>query len=294
MNCVTRWSRWLSLSLMVVVGLGCRTTGPSASSEREPQAQPVAQPEGPRGPERTSTAEAPPPSPARRPNSLGPLAAHFAGPAPEGATHMVVLLHGFGDRGDGLAMIARELAASRAGLGVVALEGLLPHPQGGRMWWPIDIARIQAARASGGWPDLEHQRSAGVDDARAAIVSALQELQARGVPREHVTLAGFSQGAMLSVDVGLSHPELLSAVVAWSGAILDRAAWEQSAPSGVRFTVVHGRRDTVLPFAQGERLFALVQRVDPRAVWVPFDGPHTVSAEGRSALLGSLPDAAAP
>lgn len=283
MNRIASYTAWLSLSLLLVVGLGCRTAAPSVAPERESETHADVQPRG------EDTAEPRTPPPARRPTSLGPLAAHFAGAAPEGAQHVVVLLHGFGDQGNGLAMIARELAASRPGLGVVALEGLLPHPQGGRMWWPIDVARIQGARARGDWPAFERERAPGVDAARDAVVAALEELRERGVLREHVTLAGFSQGAMLSVDVGLSHPELLAAVVAWSGAIIDRAAWEQHAPAGVHFTVVHGRRDTVLPFAQGEGLFALLQRVDPNAAWVPFDGPHTVSAEGRAALLQSLP-----
>lgn len=283
MNRVARPTAWLTLTLLLVTGLGCRTASPGVAPEREPEARA----EGQQQSEGTPTLETPPP--ARRPTSLGPLAAHFVGPTPEGAEHMVVLLHGFGDRGDGLVMVARELAASRPGLGVVALEGLQPHPQGGRMWWPIDIARIQSARARGDWPAFERERAPGVDAARDAVVAALEELRARGVVREHVTLAGFSQGAMLSVEVGLTHPELMAAVVAWSGAVIDRAAWEQHVPAGVRFTVVHGRRDTVLPFAQGEGLFALLQRVDPSASWVPFDGPHTVSAEGRAALLQALP-----
>lgn len=276
------------LVLLVLAVLGCRSAPPSVAPEPAPASDSPSEPSSPGGAPATERA-IPSSTRAARPTSLGPLAAHFAGPAPEGAAHVVLLLHGFGDQGNGLALIARELAASRAGLSVVALEGLLPHPQGGRMWWPIDIARIQSARASGQWPDLERERAPGVDAARDAVVAALEELRSRGVARERITLAGFSQGAMLSVEVGLAHPELLRAVVAWSGAIIDRAAWEQRVPSGVRFTVVHGRRDTVLPFAQGEALHALLRRVDPSAAWVPFDGPHTVSVEGRAALLESLP-----
>jgi len=291
MNRVTTRVAWLSLTLLALAWLGCRSAPPSVGPEHESEelAQtPTAQPAQARE-QRESTREPRVPPAARRPTSLGPLAAHFAGPAPEHAEHVVLLLHGFGDQGDGLLMIARELAASRAGLAVVALEGLLPHPQGGRMWWPIDIPRIQSARASGDWPALERERAPGVDAAREAIVAALEELQGRGIARERITLGGFSQGAMLSVEVGLARPALMAAVVAWSGAIIDRAAWEQRAPSGVRFTVVHGRRDTVLPFAQGEALFTLLQRVDPSARWVSFDGPHTVSAEGRAALLQAVP-----
>jgi phospholipase/carboxylesterase len=280
--------RGTSVLLLVFAMLACRSAPPSVAPEPAPASGSPSEPSSQGG---ATAADTAPPSPPRaaRPTSLGPLAAHFAGPAPEGASHVVLLLHGFGDQGNGLALIARELAAARAGLGVVALEGLLPHPQGGRMWWPIDIGRIQAARASGHWPDLERERAPGVDAARDAVVAALEELRSRGVPRERITLAGFSQGAMLSVEVGLAHPELLGAVVAWSGAIIDRTAWEQRLPGGVRFTVVHGRRDTVLPFAQGEALHALLRRVDPTAAWVPFDGPHTVSAEGRAALLQALP-----
>lgn len=275
-------ARSASVLLSVFALLACRSAPPSVGPEHESDApaQGQVQREQPSEPET--------PRRARR-NTLGPLTAHFAGAVPEDAQHMIVLLHGFGDRGDGLAIIADELSRSRPGLGVVALAGLLPHPQGGRMWWPIDIPRIQQARAAGDWPALERERAPSVDAARDAVVAALEELHERGVEREQLTLAGFSQGAMLAVDVGLARPELMGAVVAWSGAIIDRAAWEQRAPAGVRFTVVHGERDTVLPFAQGQSLFALVQRVDPSAVWVPFDGPHTVSLEGRRALLRALP-----
>ncbi len=286
---MTRAARCTPLTLLLlVVALGCRSAPPSVAPEPAATSDSPSEPGSQGGAPATERAT-PSPAPAARPTSLGTLTAHFVGPAPERASHVVLLLHGFGDQGNGLALVAREFAASRPGLGVVALEGLLPHPQGGRMWWPIDIPRIQNARASGDWPALERERAPGVDAARDAVVAALEELRSRGVARERITLAGFSQGAMLSVEVGLAHPELLGAVVAWSGAIIDRAAWEQRAPGGVRFTVVHGRRDTVLPFAQGEALHALLRRVDPAAAWVPFDGPHTVSAEGRAALLRALP-----
>jgi phospholipase/carboxylesterase len=214
--------------------------------------------------------------------------------SPADAPAVAVLLHGFGDRGDGLVPLARELLLSQPRLAVVALAGRLARPEGGRMWWPIDIERVRSARLRGAWPELERQRPPGADEAQAAVVAALRELARRGVLHERVVLAGFSQGAMLAVDVGLAHPELLRGVVAWSGAVLDRERWEQSPPAGVSFIVSHGQRDTVLPFAQGEGLHSLLRRVDPDARWVPFDGPHTVSADGRAALLELLADHNSP
>lgn len=156
------------------------------------------------------------------------------------------------------------------------------------MWWPIDIERVRAARLRGEWPQLSRERPVGADEARDAVVLALRALADQGVQREQVVLAGFSQGAMLAVDVGLAHPELLGAVVAWSGAIIDREHWEQRAAPGVRFVVAHGQRDAMLPFSEGEALHSLLRNIDPSARWVPFDGPHTVSAEGRAALLELL------
>ncbi|MCA9575551.1 MAG: hypothetical protein R3B40_17360 [Polyangiales bacterium] len=222
------------------------------------------------------------------PARLGSLAAHSVGAPLSSAEAVVVLLHGFGDRGDGLVEFARGLVGADSTLAAIALEARLPRSGGGRMWWPIDLERVRGARERGDWPELERLRPAGADEARDAVLGALRELQQRGVLRERLVLAGFSQGAMLAVDVGLGHPELLRGVVAFSGAVLDRDHWEQSAPAGVRFVVAHGQRDTVLPFAQGEALHSLLRRHDPHARWVPFDGPHTISPEGRTALLELL------
>src|SRR5690606_16922734 len=138
----------------------------------------------------------------------------FVGAPPASAAAVVVLLHGFGDQGDGLVDFARQLVDADRAVGAVALEARLPRPGGGRMWWPIDIERVRAARVRGDWP-LERLRPAGTDEARDAVVAALQQLHDGGVRREQLVLAGFSQGAMLAVDVGLSHPELMRGVVAF-------------------------------------------------------------------------------
>lgn len=269
--------------LLLCLG-GCRSAPPSVSPD--PSASSVGA--APLEQEQESAAASPSvPTPAEPP-TLGPLRAHFLGAPASTATRVAVLLHGYGDRGDGLVALGSDLVRARPGLAAVALEARLPRPEGGRMWWPIDIERVRAARLRGEWPQLSRERPVGADEARDAVVLALRALADQGVQREQVVLAGFSQGAMLAVDVGLAHPELLGAVVAWSGAIIDREHWEQRAAPGVRFVVAHGQRDAMLPFSEGEALHSLLRNIDAGARWVPFDGPHTVSAEGRAALLELL------
>jgi phospholipase/carboxylesterase len=213
------------------------------------------------------------------------------GVSPASASHVVVMLHGYGDRGDGLVPRAELLAAQRPGVAVVALAGRLQRsgPQS-LMWWPIRRAAGAGPRDTAVWDAFERETPIGIGDTRRAVIASLERLVGEGADPSRLILAGFSQGAMLAVDVALQRPDLVRAVVAWSGSVVDRGEWLARAPraGGVHFVVAHGRQDSVLPFRQGQALHSLLLEADSEAEWVPFDGPHTISSEGFEALLSLL------
>ena len=67
---------------------------------------------------------------------------------------------------------------------------------------------------------------------------------------QDVYLGGFSQGAIMSYSIGLSHPEEVQGIVSLSGRVLEEIkpfVKKQIAPGSLRIFVAHGVQDNILP-----------------------------------------------
>lgn len=165
----------------------------------------------------------------------GPMLAPASGKAPSQA---VVLLHGYGSDGNDLI-------------------GLAPH------WQPIlpdalfvspnapEICRQSAFGFQ--WFDISFdgdrlaQRQTGVIQARPVLVEFLADLWAQtGIAPEQTVLAGFSQGAMMALHVGLSLPQKLMGIIAFSGAFLPPEGFGSDELSKPPVCLVHGDMDDVV------------------------------------------------
>lgn len=191
---------------------------------------------------------------------------------------LVVLLHGYGAPGDDLLGLARELAGA-TGARIALPEAPLALPGGGRAWWHLELGGARPA-------DRGAERPPGLARARRELVAWLDAQRARGqlVP-ERTLLAGFSQGAMLAVDVALEWEVRPAGVGVLSGGPLDEERWvrrlgERAPPP---FFVSHGRSDPLLDVRAAERLRDRVEQRGGRITFVPFDGRHTIPPEVRSA-----------
>ena len=203
---------------------------------------------------------------------------------------VVVLLHGYGAPRDDLVPFARWLVR-QPGLAATRFF-MLGAPIGmgrGAAWWTLDAPAERERRRAAG--DLgEDETPAGLVEARAKVVDFLRELSRReGVTLASLTIGGFSQGAMLSVDVALHLPEPPRRVVALSGAVRGGETWPETV-SGLRAFVSHGRRDPLLPFELGEHLRDRLRERGAEVTFVPFDGVHSIAPEVRVALASFLRD----
>ena len=122
-----------------------------------------------------------------------------------GTGPVVVLMHGFGAPGDDLVVLAKMLRLPRE-VRFVFPEAPLPLPPSmggfGRMWWPIDVERLERAMATGEPRDMRDEDPPGMADARERVVALLGELRrVFGVGPGGLVLGGFSQGSMLACDV---------------------------------------------------------------------------------------------
>jgi phospholipase/carboxylesterase len=193
----------------------------------------------------------------------------------------IVLLHGWGAPGDDLVSLGRELSRPSNTIFVPAA----PLAEGsGRAWWHFD-ANTRAHYAQSDTLPAGYQPLAAVTDARRAVQSLVRSVHERLAPAR-LTLAGFSQGAMLALDVALQCEPRVDRVAALSGALLTDSLPALRAGCGARprLLVTHGRADPVVPFQNAERTVAILEQHGISVDFRPFDGRHEIPRVVRSAL----------
>ena len=132
----------------------------------------------------------------------GPTIAPARGPA----THLVVLVHGYGADGQDLIGLAEHWRALLPTVAFAAPNAPTRIPGGpGYQWFPI--SRIDP-----------HEMQKGVEVAGPLLDAYLDaELARLNLPPERLALAGFSQGTMLSLHLGLRRRVRPAAIVGFSG-----------------------------------------------------------------------------
>jgi phospholipase/carboxylesterase len=204
----------------------------------------------------------------------------------------VILCHGYGAPGGDLVGLAEAIGdlledASQRFRFVFPMAPLQPREladYGGRAWWEINMAALLAASQSQAFSQLHDKTPPGIEDATESLAQCIREvLQGLGDGGKYV-LGGFSQGAMLTVNVALSGevpaPDVLAIC---SGTLIRQPQWREALLNGrLRRTAVvqsHGRQDPILPFSSAEALHAMIKASQPNAEFIAFNGPHTIPME---------------
>ncbi|MEM9071325.1 MAG: alpha/beta fold hydrolase [Myxococcota bacterium] len=178
----------------------------------------------------------------------------------------LVFLHGYGANADRTMPLVRRLAGPR--LRVVVPDAPLAIPPG-RGWF-----NLQGVRITG---DISQAEPPGLEAASASVNAVFQTLEERGLRRECIVIAGFSQGAVVAMDAAVRHPPV-AGVGVFSGALIAKDRWSNSW-SDLRVFLSHGRRDSQLPFRYGNELHEALAASRVRQQFVAFDGDHTIPPE---------------
>jgi phospholipase/carboxylesterase len=193
---------------------------------------------------------------------------------------MVVLLHGFGAPGDDLVAVADELDAPPGTRWVFPAGPLPMSPLYGdaRAWWMLDLERLERELA-GGPVDRAAEVPVGLAEARTAITDLLAALARDHHRRDATTvLGGFSQGAMLTVDVAVHSALPFAGLVLWSGTMINEAAWREHAAAlnGRRVLQSHGTHDPLLAFSGAEKLADFLGKAGAQGDLLAFPGQHEI------------------
>ncbi|MFQ5730979.1 MAG: alpha/beta hydrolase [Planctomycetaceae bacterium] len=233
--------------------------------------------------------------------TLGGLRCHDYHQLPEGATPelCVVLCHGFGAPGTDLVGLAPEILLRRPQLADTASFYFPEAPlslepmgmPGGRAWWMLDVAKLNAAITTGEFRDLRNDHPEELPAARAQLTALIDEVRRRtGLPMSRIVMGGFSQGSMLSIDVALRLPEPPALLTVFSGTLLGEDDWRERAADRGPMTVLqsHGDEDMILPFQAAEWLRDLFVDSGFDVEFIPFHGPHTIPAKALHRLADRL------
>jgi len=196
---------------------------------------------------------------------------------PSDATTTVVLLHGFGAPGDDLVSLAEVIEAPVRWVfpeAPLELGGLYGDS---RAWWLLDLARLEEELRRGVPRDRRTEIPDGLPAARTQVMRLLDQVAAR-YPAERLVLGGFSQGAMLALDVALHRASPPGGLILMSGTLLAQSAWEPRMPSlrGVPVLLSHGRADMLLPFGVAEALRDQLRAAGAQVEWHDFIGGHEI------------------
>ncbi len=209
---------------------------------------------------------------------------------------LVVLCHGFGAPGDDLVPLWRVLRAPR-GTRYLFPEAPLALPPvfgPGRAWWMIDVARLQEAMMRGTPRDLSTEYPDTLPAVRASLLALLDAAaEELGVPPERTVLGGFSQGAMLAMDVALHDPRPFAGLALLSGTYLARDWWtpRMASRAGLPVFQSHGQDDMVLAYPGGAALHEALTEAGLETELVTFRGGHAIpppALDGLGAFLARV------
>jgi phospholipase/carboxylesterase len=197
----------------------------------------------------------------------------------DAAQPTVVLLHGFGAPGDDLVALAPYMRVQARFVFPAApleLGGLYGDS---RAWWLLDLMRLEQELRTGAIRDRRTEIPEGLPEAREQLSRLLDEVASRyTVPANKLVLGGFSQGAMLSLDVALHRETPPAALVLWSGTLLADSVWSPRLPrlAGVPVLLSHGRHDPLLPYSIAELLRDQLREAGAKVEFVEFSGGHEI------------------
>lgn len=211
------------------------------------------------------------------------------GPAPGEAKALVIFLHGYGADGADLLDIGAYWAGQMPGAAFLAPDAPEPCRAGGPgfQWFPI--------------PWMDGSAPAAAEAARQASAKTLMELIKReatayGLPLNAVALFGFSQGAMMALEVAPRLSAPLGGVIAASGRLW-AAEGLTATPQRPPVLLLHGQADPVVPFAHMGEAEAALKAAGFAVTARAFPGlGHGIAPEGLAAahsfLHAHLPGAA--
>jgi len=189
-------------------------------------------------------------------------------PAEKKSSRLLIMLHGLGDSIEGYRWLPQAL-------GLPWLNYLLvnaPDPYyGGYSWY-----------------DFAGDIAPGVKRSQGLVATLLDQQRAKGFPSEQTMLGGFSQGCLMSIEVGLRYPHRLAGIIGISGYICEpEKLVKELSPVALkqRLLITHGTLDPLIPFLAVRQQVGVLRQAGLKIEWHEFVKPHTIAGEAELSVV---------
>ena len=205
-------------------------------------------------------------------------------PAPVKPKSLLVLLHGVGGNEGNLAALGAEAGSDTL---VVLPRGPITLGAEAFGWFRVAF--------TGNGPQIVE---AEADASRRTLIDFIGQLQqAHGIDAAHTTVAGFSQGGILSASVALTAPERVAAFAVLAGRILpelEPQLADAQRLSTLRGYIAHGLFDDKLPVDWAHRADAWLTQLGVAHETTLYPARHELDAAMCADFLAWLAQGAAP
>jgi phospholipase/carboxylesterase len=188
----------------------------------------------------------------------------------------IIWLHGLGADGHDFEPVVPQFQS----LGI-PLRFVFPHA-------PVQPVTINGGMAMRSWYDIKgldigaRADEAGIRASQQIVHQLIDEQVQQGIAPANIVLAGFSQGAALTLHTGTRYPEKLAGMVALSGYLPmpeKLPAEKHPANQNTPLFMAHGSRDPVVPYSLGEASAKILQANGYPVEWHSYPVEHGVTAE---------------
>ncbi len=179
-----------------------------------------------------------------------------------GSKALLVVLHGLGDSSAGFHWLPEAL--QMPGLNYLLVNAPDSY-YGGYSWY-----------------DFTGNEAAGVERSRRLLFALLEQTRKQGFPSDRTTLFGFSQGCLMTMDVGFRWPERLAGMIGISGYVHqpERLVKELSpVAQSQRMLFTHGTQDPMIPCGKVREQVKVLTAAGLNIRWQEFAKGHTIAGE---------------
>lgn len=191
---------------------------------------------------------------------------------------MLLLLHGVGSNEHDLIQLAPYLDPR---FFVVSARAPITLAPGMYAWFEVQLDPVR--------PIINPQQA---ESSREKLLTFIDKaIETYRIDPLRVYLMGFSQGAIMSFSVSLTHPEKMAGIVAMSGRVLPEIVPHIAAPEALRdlpIFVAHGTEDQVLPIHHGRAARELLQRLPVALTYREYPIGHQISDQSLADIAGWL------
>ncbi|MDQ3283800.1 MAG: dienelactone hydrolase family protein [Acidobacteriota bacterium] len=134
-----------------------------------------------------------------------------------------------------------------------------------------------------GWPPVHES----VVESREEMLRFIDEITNKyPTPEGKLIIAGFSQGALMSLDAGLRTKKKIAGIIAMSGGLYEEELIDLKPHAGLPVLIAHGTMDDVVPVNYARRARAVLESAGLDVEYYEYPMSHQIAAEEAEHVRG--------